>query len=158
MSTTHDIYQTVTNQIIAALEAGTPPWVCPWRGIGIDARPANATTGRHYRGVNVLLLNLRAMTQGFAKSRWLTFQQAVDATVMAPSRCVRRASVNADAAPGTHPGRRARFERGDDLVGNGLIEIVGGRHDDFLKVKRPGERLLSRGELGGQVRGGDSRP
>ena len=77
MSTTHDIYQTVTNQIIAALEAGTPPWVCPWRGIGIDARPANATTGRHYRGVNVLLLNLRAMTQGFAKSRWLTFQQAL---------------------------------------------------------------------------------
>ncbi len=72
-----DLYESVTQQIIAALEAGTPPWVCPWRGAGIDARPANATTGRPYRGVNVLLLNLRAVAQGFGRSRWLTFQQAL---------------------------------------------------------------------------------
>ncbi|MDO8455729.1 MAG: ArdC family protein [Burkholderiaceae bacterium] len=30
-----DVYQSVTNQIIAALEAGTPPWVCPWQS-GLD--------------------------------------------------------------------------------------------------------------------------
>ncbi len=76
-SPVHDIYQTVTNQIIAALEAGTPPWLCPWHGTGVDARPANATTGRMYRGINVLLLNLRAMSQGFPSSHWLTFQQAL---------------------------------------------------------------------------------
>lgn len=26
-----DIYTEVTNRIVAALEQGTPPWVCPWR-------------------------------------------------------------------------------------------------------------------------------
>lgn len=72
-----DLYETVTRQIIAALEAGTPPWQCPWRGAGVDARPANATSGRMYRGVNVLLLNLRALVDGFQHSRWLTFQQAL---------------------------------------------------------------------------------
>ncbi len=72
-----DLYTTVTNEIIAALEAGTPPWLCPWHGAGVDARPANATTGRLYRGINVLLLNLQAMAHGYSASRWLTFQQAL---------------------------------------------------------------------------------
>lgn len=72
-----DLYESVTQQIIQALEAGVPPWICPWRGVGVDPRPANATTGRPYRGVNVLLLNLRALCEGFAQNRWLTFQQAL---------------------------------------------------------------------------------
>jgi antirestriction protein ArdC len=71
-----DVYQTVTNQIIAALEAGTPPWHCPWHTAGVDPRPCNATTGRMYRGINVLLLNMRAMACGYSHSRWLTFAQA----------------------------------------------------------------------------------
>lgn len=77
MSTFTDLYASVTERIITALEAGTPPWICPWHGVGVDARPANATSGRPYRGINVLLLNLRAMVDGFAHSRWLTFQQAL---------------------------------------------------------------------------------
>ena len=71
-----DLYASVTARIVAALEAGTSPWSCPWRGQGVDARPANATTGRVYRGINVLLLNLRAMAEGYASNRWLTFAQA----------------------------------------------------------------------------------
>ncbi|MBK6470324.1 MAG: DUF1738 domain-containing protein [Betaproteobacteria bacterium] len=77
MATFPDLYTSVTQRIIAALEAGTPPWHCPWRRDGTDARPANATTGRAYRGINVLLLNLQAMAQGYRASRWLTFAQAV---------------------------------------------------------------------------------
>ena len=76
MATFPDLYATVTQRIIAALEAGTPPWQCPWRRDGADARPANATTGRPYRGVNVLLLNVQAMACGYRSSRWLTYQQA----------------------------------------------------------------------------------
>lgn len=71
-----DLYASVTARIVAALEAGTSPWSCPWRGQGVDARPANATTSRVYRGINVLLLNLRAMSEGYASNRWLTFAQA----------------------------------------------------------------------------------
>ena len=71
-----DVYQSVTNQIITALEAGTPPWVCPWQAGSGDLAPANLSSGRPYRGINVLLLNLRAMSSGYSANRWLTFQQA----------------------------------------------------------------------------------
>lgn len=74
--TVPDLYASVTARIIAALEAGTSPWSCPWRGQGVDARPANVSTGRMYRGINVLLLNLRAMSEGYASNRWLTLAQA----------------------------------------------------------------------------------
>jgi antirestriction protein ArdC len=80
-----DLYQSVTNQIIAALEAGTPPWVCPWAHGAGSASPANLATARHYRGINTLLLNMQAMAQGYGLNRWLTFQQA-----RALGGCVRR--------------------------------------------------------------------
>ena len=72
-----DLYQSVTDRIIAALEAGTPPWVCPWvRGSGLAA-PANLGSGRPYRGINVLLLNLQALSCGYEHNRWLTYRQAL---------------------------------------------------------------------------------
>ncbi len=36
-----DLYAEVTNKIIAALEAGTPPWIRPWSG-ELDRFPTNA--------------------------------------------------------------------------------------------------------------------
>jgi hypothetical protein len=42
-----DIYQTVTDQIIAALEAGTPPWICPWQGSDADMAPPTSAAMRH---------------------------------------------------------------------------------------------------------------
>ncbi len=85
MKTTPDLYQSVTNQIIAALEAGTPPWTCPWERSHGSMLPANLATSRSYRGINVLLLNLQQMSHGYAHNRWLTFQQA-----RAIGGCVRR--------------------------------------------------------------------
>lgn len=77
MATFPDLYATVTARIIAALEAGIPPWIRPWSGGDVDAMPANATTQRPYRGINVLLLNLHAMSCGYERNRWMTFQQAL---------------------------------------------------------------------------------
>jgi len=74
--TTVDLYAEVTNQIIAALEAGTTPWACPWDREHGRLMPANLTTGRRYRGINVLLLNVRQIAAGYPTNRWLTFQQA----------------------------------------------------------------------------------
>lgn len=71
-----DVYASVTNTIITALEAGTPPWVHPWTSSSGGMVPANLSSGRHYRGINVILLNLRAMQCGYAHNRWLTYQQA----------------------------------------------------------------------------------
>ncbi|MFG6543296.1 ArdC-like ssDNA-binding domain-containing protein, partial [Sulfitobacter sp. M22298] len=31
-----DVYSHVTNQIIAQIEAGTPPWRKPWTGSGVS--------------------------------------------------------------------------------------------------------------------------
>ncbi len=72
-----DIYATVTNQIVAALEAGTRPWVRPWtstapEGIGRPLR----STGEPYRGINVLLLWSAALEHGYSSRRWYTFNQA----------------------------------------------------------------------------------
>ena len=80
-----DLYQVVTNQIITALEAGTPPWVCPWSRTPGNAMPANLATSRAYRGINTILLNMQAMSHGYAVNRWLTFQQA-----RALGACVRK--------------------------------------------------------------------
>ena len=77
MSSISDLYQSVTDQIIAALEAGAPPWICPWHRVDDDVAPANITTGKPYRGINVLLLNMQLMGRGFARNRWLTFNQAL---------------------------------------------------------------------------------
>lgn len=71
-----DLYAHITQQIITALEAGTAPWVCPWNRNHGSVMPANLTTGRPYRGINILLLNLQQIAAGYPVNRWLTFQQA----------------------------------------------------------------------------------
>ena len=68
-ATTVDLYAEVTNQIIAALEAGTTPWACPWDREHGSLMPANLTTSRRYRGINVLLLNLRQIAAGYPTNR-----------------------------------------------------------------------------------------
>lgn len=71
-----DIYQSVTDRIISALEAGTAPWVRPWSTLG-DVRPRNGLTGHVYRGINTWVLSSQAQALGYASPRWLTFRQAV---------------------------------------------------------------------------------
>jgi len=73
-----DLYQTVTDQVIADLEAGTVPWVKPWEGSGHAGLglPENAATGRAYSGINILLLWASAMDHGRSSHVWLTYRQA----------------------------------------------------------------------------------
>ena len=71
-----DIYQTVTDSIIAALEAGVKPWSCPWRVSGMSGLPSNYATGTAYSGMNIMLLWCSASKQGFSDSRWMTYKQA----------------------------------------------------------------------------------
>ena len=78
MSTTalKDVYASVTNRIIAALESGTPPWVHPWQSSAGSLLPLNLSSGRHYRGINVLLLNMVQYSRGYPLNRWMTYTQA----------------------------------------------------------------------------------
>ncbi|WP_343530159.1 ArdC family protein [Yokenella regensburgei] len=72
-----DIYQTVTDSIITALEAGAKPWACPWQHVpGMSGLPSNYATGVAYSGMNIMLLWCSASEQGFSDSRWMTYKQA----------------------------------------------------------------------------------
>ncbi len=72
-----DLYQAVTDRIVAALERGAAPWVRPWSTVA-EAIPMNAQTKRQYRGVNFTLLSLEADSHGYAVNRWLTYRQALE--------------------------------------------------------------------------------
>ena len=71
----NDLYVSVTERVITALESGTPPWIRPWADSGYDPSPTNLATSRAYRGINVLLLNIEAQLRGFDDNRWLTYRQ-----------------------------------------------------------------------------------
>ncbi|STY61048.1 DNA primase TraC [Mannheimia haemolytica] len=52
-----DLYQHITDRIIAALEQGTAPWLKPWSHPECNmALPRNAVSNRLYSGINTLLL------------------------------------------------------------------------------------------------------
>ena len=76
-----DLHKTVTERIVAQLQAGVVPWRRPWsqrvasNGAGI-LMPRNAVTGRTYSGINILLLWGRMDDGQFTDSRFLTFKQA----------------------------------------------------------------------------------
>jgi hypothetical protein len=74
------LYDDITNQIIAQLEAGTFPWVQPWGTAAAKAPlalPKNASTGRRYSGINILVLWGAVIEHGFPSQGWLTFRQAL---------------------------------------------------------------------------------
>jgi len=71
-----DIYEEVTNQIIAMLEAGTKPWAPSWAQ-GAGSFPLRSC-GKHYQGINILLLWATAITRGYANPYWMTFKQALE--------------------------------------------------------------------------------
>ena len=71
-----DIHAHVTGAIVAALEAGTPPWRCPWREDGGAAGLPLRATGEAYRGVNVLVLWTAQARHRYRARHWMTCRQA----------------------------------------------------------------------------------
>jgi antirestriction protein ArdC len=74
-----DIYQRVTDQIVASLETGIRPWMKPWSGehaAGRITRPLRGN-GVPYQGINILMLWGAAMEKGYSAPIWLTFKQAL---------------------------------------------------------------------------------
>lgn len=72
----HDLYQDVTDRILALLDQGVVPWRSPILSSGPAGWPRNLESDRPYRGVNVFLLALTAWERGYASPTWLTFNQA----------------------------------------------------------------------------------
>ena len=73
-------HERVAEKIIDQLKAGTAPWQRPWNPAAAGAEggsiiPINPTTGKRYRGVNVVNL----MSEGHEDNRWMTYKQAAAA-------------------------------------------------------------------------------
>ena len=116
-----DVYQEVTDRIVAALEAGTVPWHKPWRTAG--GVPISIRSGKPYRGINVLILGL----EGYDDCRWGTF------------KAMREAAI----AEARHQGREivmAPSKRGDREE---AYEVVDGERTWFRGGVQKGEKATS---------------
>jgi antirestriction protein ArdC len=73
-ATRSDLYQQVTEAVIAELELGARPWKRPWNtsGAGLPLRH----NGEPYRGINVLMLWMAMAAKGYTSPYWMTYRQA----------------------------------------------------------------------------------
>ena len=73
-----DVYERVTNKIIAALEQGIRPWVQPWSAGNTEGKITRPLrhNGTPYKGINVLLLWSESVAKGFDSNIWMTYKQA----------------------------------------------------------------------------------
>ena len=71
-----DIYQECTDTIIQALESNPEKWQSGLSGLmsGFPIR----STGEYYKGINIILLSIAAMKNGYGSDQWLTYKQARD--------------------------------------------------------------------------------
>lgn len=74
-ATKKDVYQNITDRILAALDAGTVPWRCPWSR-GSAAMPRNVVSDKTYRGINLFMLHFTRHAEGYGSPYWLTYKQA----------------------------------------------------------------------------------
>jgi len=76
--TIQDLKDQVTQGLITAieeLEHNPAQWQRPW---DLLQTPHNLTTGKPYRGINVLLFSLAALEAGYTTGGWCTYKQAQD--------------------------------------------------------------------------------
>ncbi len=73
-----DIYQKVTDRIIADLESGELTWLKPWSAGNTEGRIMKPLryNGRPYNGINVLMLWGASVQAGYLSPFWMTFRQA----------------------------------------------------------------------------------
>jgi len=71
-----NIYATITEMLLTAIEEGPRDPVLPWQRGGLcPVLPLNAVTGQAYRGVNVLSLWISALERGYDSGEWATLRQ-----------------------------------------------------------------------------------
>lgn len=68
-----NVYQKITDQVIAAIEAGALKFEMPWHKS--NSRPVNVASGKPYRGVNTLALWVAEQLNGYATGTWGTYKQ-----------------------------------------------------------------------------------
>jgi antirestriction protein ArdC len=73
MKSQFDLYESITAEIIDAIEKGSGKFEMPWNTLSL--LPSNATNHRPYRGINILLLWASARKRTYATQLWATYRQ-----------------------------------------------------------------------------------
>ena len=81
-----EVHQTITDQIVAAIEAGAGTFIMPWHRDIDSVLPTNFLTGKTYNGVNVIALWVAAEQQGFTSSYWASVPRSRLAVLRASER------------------------------------------------------------------------
>ena len=115
-----DLFEAVTAQLIADIEAGAGTWRMPWHCLADSGTPTSAD-GRPYRSTNALILAIQGSSLGFTSGIWSTYR-----SYQRHGAQVRRGEKGTTVAlwkPTTQPNSAAATETdGDDRpVGRGLI-------------------------------------
>ncbi|MGY3582605.1 antirestriction protein ArdC [Bradyrhizobium sp. USDA 4341] len=139
-----DLYQKITNQIVAELEKGVRPWCKPWNAehtAGRITRPLRAN-GIAYNGINVLMLWSAAIERGYAAPIWMTYRQASElkanvrkgeqgSLVVYADRMIR---TETDAATGEESERAIPFLKGYTVFN---VEQIEGLPEHFYGKPAP---------------------
>lgn len=72
-----DIYEKVTQSVIEQLDRGVKPWSQPWSAGAGAVRPLRHNH-QGYRGINVLILWVKALEAGYVSAHWMTYRQALE--------------------------------------------------------------------------------
>lgn len=76
MSKFNQVCEEITQEIIEELKQGVMPWNKPWTGDSPVLQAPRRHEGQHYRGINTVILLVKAMNKGFSSPYWMTFKQA----------------------------------------------------------------------------------
>ncbi len=160
-----DIYQTVTDSIIAMLEAGVRPWAPGHnaKACGLPVIPTRAC-GTAYRGINVALLWGAAEMKGYRHHTWMTFNQA-----KALGGCVRKGEKATpivywgtfkaqadDADEGGEDGKARLFAKGYSVFN---VEQIDGLPASFYEpaTVEPSETRIAKADAWAVATGADIR-
>ena len=80
MTNANDIYERITQKIIADLEKGELPWRKPWSDENLASRVQRPLRWNDipYTGINTIMLWVTATEKGFTSPYWMTCKQAND--------------------------------------------------------------------------------
>lgn len=69
-----NLYQQITDKLLAQMEEGVIPWKRPWKILdnGMAEVPTNYVTKKSYRGINLMLLSCNA----YSRPYYMTYRQA----------------------------------------------------------------------------------
>lgn len=70
-----DVYQEITDHIIAAIEKGAGDFEMPWHREVSRTLPTNALTDKQYNGVNIVALWAVAELRDYSSGLWATYKQ-----------------------------------------------------------------------------------